>query len=93
MSRNGRIRVALIANPSDLGGITAFWGAPRRYARFLGLELGYYYKNSLLVVMPAGIGYSRSRISRTMSVDDIPAGIASPRRRDTGSAKPVVSGR
>jgi hypothetical protein len=51
------IRVALIARLSDLGGITALWGKPRQYARFLGIELSYYYKDSLLVVMPAGLGY------------------------------------
>ena len=31
------VRVALIAKPSDLGGVTALWGKPHQYARFLGL--------------------------------------------------------
>jgi hypothetical protein len=53
------IRVALIAKPPDLGGVTALWGKPHQYARFLGLELAFVYKGSLLVVMPAGLGYSR----------------------------------
>jgi hypothetical protein len=53
------IRVALIAKPSDLGGITALWSKPRQYARFLGLELAFGYKGSLLVVMPSGLGYAR----------------------------------
>lgn len=52
------IRVALIAKAPDLGGVTALWGKPRQYARFLGLELGFVYQGSLLVVMPAGLGYS-----------------------------------
>ena len=52
------IRVALIAKAPDLGGVTALWGKPHQYARFLGLELGFVYKGSLLVVMPAGLGYS-----------------------------------
>jgi hypothetical protein len=51
------IRVALIARLPDLGGITALWQKPRQYARFLGIELSYYYKDSLLVVMPTGLGY------------------------------------
>jgi hypothetical protein len=53
------IRVALIAKPSDLGGISALWSKPRQYARFLALELSFGYKGSLLVVMPSGLGYSR----------------------------------
>jgi hypothetical protein len=54
------IRVALIAKPPDLGGVTALWGKPHQYARFLGLELGFIYKGSLLVVMPAGLGYTHN---------------------------------
>jgi hypothetical protein len=53
------IRVALIAKAPDLGGVTALWGKPHQYARFLGLELGFIYKGNLLVVMPAGLGYAR----------------------------------
>lgn len=53
------IRVALIAKPTDLGGVGALWAKPREYARFLGLELTFYYKGSLLVVMPQGLGYYR----------------------------------
>jgi len=52
------IRVALIASPSDLGGVTALWGKPHQYARFLGLELAFVYKGHLLVVMPQGLGYA-----------------------------------
>jgi hypothetical protein len=50
------IRVALIATPYDLGAITALWGKPQPYARFLGQELSFVYKNRLLIVMPAGYG-------------------------------------
>ena len=53
------IRVALIAKPSDLGGVGALWAKPRQYARFLGLELTFFYKGSLVVVMPQGLGYSK----------------------------------
>jgi hypothetical protein len=51
------IRVALIANASDLGGVYALWKKPRPYAHFLGLELSFAYHGSLLVVMPVGLGY------------------------------------
>jgi len=53
-----RIRVALIASDYDLGAVTALWKQPRRYARFLGVELGYYYKGRLLIVMPNGFGFN-----------------------------------
>jgi hypothetical protein len=53
------VRVALIAKPSDLGGVAALWAKPRQYARCLGIELTYLYKGSLLVVMPSGLGYYR----------------------------------
>ena len=50
------IRLALIASPTDLGSITELWGAPMRYANFLGEELSLTYRGLLLVVMPNGIG-------------------------------------
>ena len=52
------VRVALIAKPPDLGGVTALWGKPHQYARFLGLELAFVYKGHLVVVMPQGLGYA-----------------------------------
>ncbi len=53
------IRVALIASPYDLGSITSLWRKPRTYARFLGAELRYVYKDRLLIVMPNGFGFNR----------------------------------
>ena len=53
------IRVALIWSSYDLGSITGLWRRPRIYARFLGAELGYVYKQRLLVVMPNGFGFNR----------------------------------
>jgi hypothetical protein len=53
------IRVALIGAPLDLGAVTALWGKPRRYATFLALELSFVYKDSLLIVMPSGLGFAR----------------------------------
>ncbi|MGZ4382377.1 MAG: hypothetical protein ACXVZ3_13255 [Gaiellaceae bacterium] len=51
-----RIRVAVIATPSDLGSIPSLFGHPSDYARFLGLEIRPYFIGPLLVVMPAGFG-------------------------------------
>lgn len=52
------IRVAIIATKGDLGAITALWGQPGAYARFLGYELSLAYKQRLLVVMPDGFGFN-----------------------------------
>ena len=43
----------------DRGSVTALWRKPQVYARFLGAELKFVYKNRLLVVMPNGFGFSR----------------------------------
>jgi cytochrome oxidase Cu insertion factor (SCO1/SenC/PrrC family)/thiol-disulfide isomerase/thioredoxin len=51
------IRVAVVSAPDDLGAVTALWAKPRAYARFLGIELSLAYKQRLLVVMPAGLGF------------------------------------
>lgn len=54
--RGFRIKVALIATPSDLGAIGALWRQPQPYARFLGQELAFLYKGRLVIVMPNGYG-------------------------------------
>ena len=56
-----KVRVALIANKSDLGSVTALWGQPRTYAHFLGQELTFLYKGPLLIVMPAGLGFNHGK--------------------------------
>jgi hypothetical protein len=56
-SRNGYpLRVAIIGSQSDLGSVTALWGKPQTYARFLGGELGLVYHGTVLVIMPNGYG-------------------------------------
>jgi hypothetical protein len=59
------IKVAVIGNTSDLGAVPQLWGKPQTYARFLGAELRFVYKDTLLVVMPQGFGingpYTQSR--------------------------------
>jgi hypothetical protein len=52
------IRVAMIGGVYDMGSVTSLYRKPRTYARFLGAELSYYYKQRLLVVMPNGFGFN-----------------------------------
>jgi hypothetical protein len=52
------IRVAVIFSRYDLGSVTSLWRKPQTYARFLGVELRFVYKQRLLVVMPNGFGFS-----------------------------------
>jgi len=51
-----RIKVAVIASPSDLGSIPSLFDRPVDYSRFLGLELQSIFIGPLLVVMPTGFG-------------------------------------
>jgi hypothetical protein len=53
------IRVAVIGSLYDMGAVTSLWKKPRPYAKFLGAELQFVYKNRLLVVMPQGFGFNR----------------------------------
>jgi hypothetical protein len=54
-----KIRVAIISKPFDLGAVPSLWKKPKTYARFLGQELAFVYKNRLLIVMPNGYGVAR----------------------------------
>jgi hypothetical protein len=54
-----KIRVAMIWSSYDLGSITGLWHRPQTYARFLGAELKYVYRDRLLIVMPNGFGFNR----------------------------------
>ncbi|HEY1366618.1 MAG TPA: hypothetical protein VGF23_05870 [Gaiellaceae bacterium] len=60
-NKNYRMKVALIASPTDLGAVTPLWRQPQRYAEFLGQELFYVYKGRLLIVMPNGYGIYQIR--------------------------------
>ena len=53
-----KIRVAVIFSNYDLGSVTALWRKPQTYAKFLGVELSFVYKQRLLVVMPNGFGFN-----------------------------------
>jgi hypothetical protein len=59
-----RIRVAVIASPTDLGSVTALWRQPQDYARFLGQELPLVYRGPVLVVMPDGYGLYHAAATR-----------------------------
>lgn len=53
------IRVAVIGSAYDMGSVTSLWRKPKPYAKFLGTELTFVYKNRLLIVMPNGFGFNR----------------------------------
>jgi cytochrome oxidase Cu insertion factor (SCO1/SenC/PrrC family)/thiol-disulfide isomerase/thioredoxin len=57
------VRVAIIANPSDLGSVTPLWRRPRVYASYLGYEISLAYSGPLVIVMPNGIGFNWPRHS------------------------------
>jgi hypothetical protein len=53
------IKVAVIASKNDLGLIYTLWRQPKLYAPFLGRELLFIYRDTLIVVMPNGFGVFR----------------------------------
>jgi hypothetical protein len=57
--RGFKIRVAVIAQPADLGTVFQLFKMPEKYARFLGQELVFVYRDGLLIAMPNGFGYAR----------------------------------
>jgi hypothetical protein len=62
-----RIKVAVIASEQDLGSVPSLFGKPQIYAQFLGVELASFYKDRLLIVMPAGFGVYRG--GKTVAAD------------------------
>jgi hypothetical protein len=51
-----QIKVAVVQSEQDLGSVPSLFNRQELYARFLGTELRLFYKDRLLVVMPAGFG-------------------------------------
>jgi hypothetical protein len=51
-----RVKVAVVAAPSDLGSVPELFNKPTAYAKFLGQELSPVFVGPLLIVMPAGFG-------------------------------------
>ncbi len=50
------LKVAILNDPTDLGGVSNLWNMPAAYAKFLDSEISFNKKQPLLVVMPAGFG-------------------------------------
>lgn len=50
------LKVAVIVTAYDLGAVPVLFKRPQTYARFLGEEDYYYWKDELIVVMPNGYG-------------------------------------
>jgi hypothetical protein len=50
------LKVAIIAQPKDLGAVPQFFGRPQSYAPFLESEIAFNKKKPLLTVMPSGYG-------------------------------------
>ena len=59
--RGFALKVAVIVTPYDLGSVPILFRKPRTYARFLGEEDYYYWKDELVVVMPNGYGIYAAR--------------------------------
>ena len=66
------VRVALVASRSDLGSVTALWGRPSAYARFLAQELAEVFHGTLLVVMPDGSGVARVGPGPAVALSGVP---------------------
>jgi hypothetical protein len=56
-AHGNRIKVALIYTEQDLGSVPSLFGQPTNYAKFLSIEISYWYQGPLLVVMPSGFGF------------------------------------
>jgi hypothetical protein len=69
-----KLRVALVWSSYDLGSVTSLWRKPKLYARFLGQELKFIYKDRLLVVMPNGFGVNDPKAGTSPDYDAV-AGI------------------
>ena len=52
------LKVAIVAQPKDLGAVPQYFDKPQSYAPFLESEIAFNSKKPLLVVMPAGYGFA-----------------------------------
>jgi hypothetical protein len=55
-NRGFPLKVAIVAQPKDLGAVPQFFGRPQSYAPFLESEIAFNTRKPLLVVMPSGYG-------------------------------------
>jgi hypothetical protein len=66
------IKVALIANPVDLGVIPELFGKPQQYANFLEQEISFQGRQHLLVIMAAGYGVQGLPAAATRAIAGLP---------------------
>ena len=91
-ARGNRIKVALIADQTDLGSVPSLFGHPADYAHLLGAELGLWYVGPVLVVMPAGFGIydgGRSTQAEDAILRSLPVDASSPDRLAQGATTAV----
>ena len=81
-----RVKIALIAAPTDLGVIPALFGKPQEYATYLDQEISFQRKTPLLVVMTAGYGVQGLPPAAQAAVARLPHAPAS-----TGNALAVAA--
>jgi hypothetical protein len=80
-TQHHRIKVAIIASPSDLGAVPQLFGKPKSYTKFLASELASFYVGPLLVVMPGGFGiadFNRPTPAADRVLTSLDAGGSSP---------------
>jgi hypothetical protein len=92
-ARGFKIRVAVIAQPADLGTVFQLFKKPEKYARFLGQELVFVYRDGLLIAMPNGFGYARGgaadpKLARALS--SLPAPGTDPTKLVEGAGDAVL---
>jgi len=80
-AHGNRVKVALIFDTQDLGAVPSLFGHAAYYAQFLGIEIGFWYKGPLLVVMPSGFGIYDGGVSTAAAeqiLQSIPVAAANP---------------
>lgn len=85
------IRVALIAEPTDLGTALSLFNKPQRYAELLGYELSFIYDGRLMIVMPEGFGYVIDG-KPDKEASSLLAGLSSPGSDGTKQARVAARG-
>ena len=72
-----RIKVAIIASPTDLGGVPNLFNQPVQYASFLGREISFNGKQPLIVAMPVGLGTFEAGPKAAGAIADVKIGSGS----------------
>jgi hypothetical protein len=65
------LKVAVIAQPKDLGAVPQYFDKPQSYAPFLQSEIAFNSKKPLLVVMPAGYGVAAMPRGTENALDEV----------------------